>query len=202
MQPVEFTGNKALPTSELRQQFHIHDTAVFNVEKIRQGLENLRKLSASNGYLNFVPVPNTEADDTFGVVKLRIDIDEGKQFYLAGLLLDAEAPHAGDAAKLLEAWKPMQGEVYDGSKIDEWWQLAATMLPPGAQLEQLLELRQDARTRMLQHCSTFRRGKNSAYFPFVRYALIIASHLGPLWASAWAMRRTCWLASGRRAVRS
>ena len=43
----------------------------------------------------------------------------------------------------------MQGEVYDGSKIDEWWQLAATMLPPGAQLEQLLELRQDASTRIV-----------------------------------------------------
>ena len=35
-----------------------------------------------------------------------------------------------------------------------------------------------------------------------KYPLIIAAHLGPLVASAWAMRTTCSLASGRNAVRS
>jgi len=37
----------------------------------------------------------------------------------------------------------MQGNVYDSSNLEQWYQLAATMLPRGARLERSLELRQD-----------------------------------------------------------
>jgi hypothetical protein len=146
LKKIQFHGNEALSTDELRQQFRIEDGNLFKVEKIRQGMEDLRKLYASRGYINFAPVPNTEADDQSAMITLTIDVDEGKQFFLGGLLLDGEEPHAGDGAKLLAAWKPMEGKVYDGNKIEEWWQLASTMLPPGATLEKLLQLRQDQAT--------------------------------------------------------
>ena len=103
----------------------------------------MRKEYASQGYINFTPVPNAEADEQSGTITLIIDADEGKQFRLGGLLLDGQEPHAGDGAKLIEAWKPMEGKTYNGSNIEQWWQLAATMLPPGSRLEQLLELKQD-----------------------------------------------------------
>lgn len=144
LKSIGFRSEKAFSRDQLREQFVIADGDIFNVEKIRKGLDDLRKLYACNGYLNFVPVPNTDADDDSAMVTLKIDVDEGKQFRLGGLLLDGEEPHAGDGAKLLETWKPMQGKVYDGCKIEQWWQVAATMLPPGSRMEQLLGLRQDA----------------------------------------------------------
>jgi outer membrane protein assembly factor BamA len=144
LRTIQFRGNEALSTAELRQQFRIEYGEILNVDKIRQGLEGLRRVYASQGYINFTPVPNTEADEKSATVTLTIDVDEGKQFRLGGLLLDGEEPHAGDGAKLLEAWKPMEGGVYNGLRIEEWWQLAATMLPPGARLEQMLGLKQDA----------------------------------------------------------
>ena len=149
LQVIQFNGNHALSSEQLRQQFRIRDGEIFNTDEIRQGLEGLRKAYASQGYINFAPVPNTEADEQSGTITLIIDVDEGKQFRLGGLLLDGEEPHAGDGAKLLEAWKPMEGKVYDGNKIEKWWQLAATMLPPGAKLEQLLELKQDGTTAIV-----------------------------------------------------
>ncbi|HVO61711.1 MAG TPA: hypothetical protein VMT53_12305, partial [Terriglobales bacterium] len=117
--------------------------------------DDIRRLYASRGYINFTPVPNTEADEKSGFVTLTIDADEGNQFRLGGLLLDGEEPHAGDGAKLLEAWKPMEGKAYDGEKIEEWWQLAATMLPPGSRMEQLLELKQDAQSHIVTAMLSF-----------------------------------------------
>lgn len=143
LKAIQFKRNQALSSDQLRQQFLINDADIFNVDNIRHGLENLRKLYSSQGYINLAPVPNSEADEQSGTIMLTIDVDEGKQFRLGGLLLDGEEPHAGDGAKLIEAWKPMQGKIYDGSKIEQWWQLAAAMLPPGSRLEQMLELKQD-----------------------------------------------------------
>jgi outer membrane protein assembly factor BamA len=149
LKAIEFRGNETIANDRLREQFKIADGEVFNVQKIRQGLDDLRRLYVSQGFINFSPVPNTEADDASATVTLTIDVDEGRQFRLGGLLLDGEEPHAGDGAKLLEAWKPMEGRVYDGNKIEKWWQLATTMLPPGAKLERLLELRQDGTTAIV-----------------------------------------------------
>jgi len=143
LKSIQFRGNEAIPSNPLRQQFLISDGELFNVEKIRQGLNNLRQIYATQGYINYAPVPNTEADERSGTVTLTIDSDEGVQFRLGGLLLDGEEPHEGDGAKLLSAWKPMEGKAYDARKIEEWWQLAATMLPPGSKLEQSLGLMQD-----------------------------------------------------------
>jgi outer membrane protein assembly factor BamA len=93
------------------------------------------------GYINFAPVPETDADDGATTVSLSIYVCEGKQFRLGTLLLDRQEAHAGDRAELLETWKPMQGHVYDTSKLEQWWQLAATMLPRVARLDRLLESR-------------------------------------------------------------
>jgi len=64
---------------------------------------------------------------------------EGKQFCLGTLLLGGQEPHADDGADLQQTWKP----IYDSSKLEQWWQPAATALPCGARLERSLELRQD-----------------------------------------------------------
>lgn len=146
LKAIQFNGNEALASDQLRQQFSIQDGELFDVEKIRRGLESLRRLYASNGYINFVPVPNNDADEAYAVIKLTIDVDEGKQFHLAGLSVDGPEPHPGDRARLIEAGKPMVDKVYDGSKIEQWWQLAATMFPAGSSLEQALELKQDQAT--------------------------------------------------------
>jgi hypothetical protein len=94
-------------------------------------------------------VLDADTGDASVTASLSIYVDEGKQFRLGGLLLDGEEPHPGDRAKLVEAWKPMEGKTYNGSKIEQLWQLAATMLPPGSRMERLLELRPDATSHMV-----------------------------------------------------
>jgi outer membrane protein assembly factor BamA len=144
LRAIDFSANKVISAQELRQQFAIGSGEIFDVEKIRRGLEQLRRLYASRGYINFVPVPNTEADNENRVVILRIDCDEGKQFHFGKLMVLGNELHPGDSDKILKSWRFTEGEVYNGDEVEKFWSDIAPYLPPGWQLEQHMEIRQDA----------------------------------------------------------
>lgn len=143
LKDVIFSDAKAFPNDQLRSQFPIADGDIFNVEKIRAGLDDLRKLYVSQGYLSFVPVPNTDVDDATTSVSLRIDLDEGTQFRFGFLILDGVEPQAGMGAKLTAAWKPYVGKVYDPKLVDQYWHEIAKLLPPGLDRQTALGTRED-----------------------------------------------------------
>jgi len=124
----------AFATSELRQSFPIDDGGIFDTAKIRIGLENLRQLYANSGYINCTPVPNTEADDASGTIALRVDLDEGAIFRLGSLALEGVEPVRGVGAKLLEAWKPYEGQVYSQTLLESYMRENAAYLAPNASL--------------------------------------------------------------------
>jgi len=83
LKEITFSGNKALSNNAgLRRVFKIKDGEWFNRTVIGKGLEDLRKVYSGAGYINFTPLPNTEVDEEHKTVTLKIDIDEGKQFYV------------------------------------------------------------------------------------------------------------------------
>src|SRR5215510_13066351 len=57
LKDISFTGATAFPAPALRDCFLLEPGDVFNTEKIRTGLENLRKLYDASGYVEFTPVP-------------------------------------------------------------------------------------------------------------------------------------------------
>lgn len=80
---ITFSGGKAITNTKLlRAQFPIKDGDIFNRELIGKGLDNLRKAYGELGYINFSAVPQTDEDDQKKVVSLKVDLDEGKQFYV------------------------------------------------------------------------------------------------------------------------
>jgi outer membrane protein assembly factor BamA len=145
LRQIAFKGNKEFSESQLRQQFEIADGDLFDVERIRKGLEQIRKLYTIHGYINFTPVPNTDPDD-HAVVTLQIDCDEGKQFHYGKLAVAGRELRPGDGEKILAAWKPSEGSVYDGAQVEEFWMDIAPLLPPGWKIEQHLEIRQNPQT--------------------------------------------------------
>jgi outer membrane protein insertion porin family len=54
----------------------------FNTEEVRKGLDELKKAYGGFGYINFTGVPDTIFDDKNKTITLKIDIDEGKQFFV------------------------------------------------------------------------------------------------------------------------
>ncbi len=83
LKEITFTGNKAITnTAALRRLFKIKDGEWFNRTLISKGIDELRKAYGSLGYINETNIPDTEIDDEQKSITLKIDIDEGKQFYV------------------------------------------------------------------------------------------------------------------------
>jgi surface antigen-like variable number repeat protein len=70
----------AFSLSELREHFHMRRGDLFNVSKIRAGINEVTALYGSKGYIDANVVPETENGDDFGPMDLVMKIDEEKQY--------------------------------------------------------------------------------------------------------------------------
>ncbi|MBV8208128.1 MAG: outer membrane protein assembly factor BamA [Acidobacteria bacterium] len=78
---IDFSGNKAIANNNaLRAQFPLRDGDLFNIDKLRSGIKNLKDQYAAAGYINFTAIPQIEPDDEKKLVHIKIEIEEGKQF--------------------------------------------------------------------------------------------------------------------------
>jgi outer membrane protein insertion porin family len=64
----------------LRSLFDMQEGDLFDVSKIREGLENLRQLYGEYGYINFVASPQTEIDETNRRIDMDFALEEGQQY--------------------------------------------------------------------------------------------------------------------------
>jgi outer membrane protein insertion porin family len=132
LKEITFSGNKAVAnTAGLRLLFKIKDGDVFDTEAIRKGLESLRKAYAALGYINFTPVPNTEADDEKRLISLRIDVDEGKQFFVRRIEFQGNTTTRDKVIRRELALE--EGQVYNGNM----WELSLLRLNQLQYFEQL-----------------------------------------------------------------
>ena len=72
------------PEDILTPVFRMEENAVFNVESLREGLENLKKLYGEFGYIDFVAEPTFEFRDAEEppLIDLNLTVDEGRQFFV------------------------------------------------------------------------------------------------------------------------
>ncbi len=114
LKDISFTEETVFPVAAMRRQFPIKAGDIFDTEKIRTGLENLRKLYGASGYINFTPVPDTKIDDDAGLISLDIDIDEGQLFHWGELIVNGLESQPGARERLLEAWRAYKRTPYNG----------------------------------------------------------------------------------------
>ncbi len=117
LKEITFSGNKAVQDPRaLRAQFKIKDGDIFDTEAVRKGLENLRKAYAALGYINFAPVPNTDANDETKEITLKIDLDEGKQFFVRRIEFTGNTTTRDKVIRRELALE--EGNVYNGNLWD------------------------------------------------------------------------------------
>ncbi len=100
-----------LENKTLRSLFPIQDGDIFSREKIAKGLENLRKMYGEMGFVNFTSVPDTSFDEERKMVTLKIELDEGKQFYIGSVNILGLDQHVAD--DLLNDLLLKPGDVYN-----------------------------------------------------------------------------------------
>ena len=73
-----------VPDRVLGPVFAMQEGAIFDVEKLRKGMENLKKLYGEFGYIDFVAEPSFEfrEDQDPPLIDLNLAVDEGKQFFV------------------------------------------------------------------------------------------------------------------------
>ena len=83
---LSFTDVKLFRTPEavLGPVFQMEANSVFDIEKLRKGLDNLKKLYGEFGYIDFVAEPNFEFRDDEDPPKIDLNFiaEEGKQFFV------------------------------------------------------------------------------------------------------------------------
>jgi len=128
IETIRLTGAKAFPPDRLRSQFPVADGSLFNATAIGKGLDNLKNLYASQGHIDFGAVPKLEYDESRHTISLDVDIDEGRVYVFGRLFFDGVEPHAGAAAELRAAWKPLEGTTYSPQPLADWLKTNATFV--------------------------------------------------------------------------
>lgn len=113
---LRFTDNRSFSSSQLRAVFPMHIRDQVERDKIASGLESLRQLYQTNGYMDMVSFPAT----TFGsnaTVALIVDIDEGKQYHMGKLGIIGKK----ETAEALQAqWTLPEGAVFDKTYVGKF----------------------------------------------------------------------------------
>lgn len=74
------------PSSQLRELFSLQSGDLLNATKVGQGLENLRNLYATRGYVNSVASPEISIDESHRIIDLHIFVDEGNHSILVSCI--------------------------------------------------------------------------------------------------------------------
>lgn len=122
---VTFVKNHAFTAERLRREFPVMKGEWFERDKVASGLEGLRKLYASQGFLDYMAIPETQLGSA-AVVDLTVSFKEGPQYHLDKIEFVAEKQLA---ARLRARWKLREGSPYDLRYVDRFIEANRDLLP-------------------------------------------------------------------------
>ena len=128
---INFTGNHAFTADELRSKFLLKQGDLLARDKIAGGLDDLRQLYVSHGFLDLTMIPEVQIPSD-GTAILAISILEGVQYHMGklGIFAKKEA-----AESLLSKWELPEGAVFDRTYLDKYIGSNRSLLPPEFQRE-------------------------------------------------------------------
>ncbi len=162
LKEITFSGNKAITNNAaLRRLFKQKDGDWFSRTLVSKGLDELRKAYGSLGYINETNIPDTEIDEEHKTITLKIDVDEGKQFYVRRIEFSGNTTTRDKVIRRQLALE--EGNVYN-SRL---WEVSLLRLNQlnffeALKPEQDSEVHQDAATNSVDiNLKVKEKGKNS-----------------------------------------
>ena len=136
----------AISPEILRSLIPLQRGEVFSTESVRFGLEQLTRAYWREGYVDMTPEPKTHVDDDRRIIDLVIRIDQQVQYRVGSV--DFWGGNAVAREKLMESL-PKPGEIFDRTKLDEFFKVNRTILPPDASEHDVKIERQSKTVRIL-----------------------------------------------------
>jgi outer membrane translocation and assembly module TamA len=117
----------AISPEVLRGLIPLQKGELFNVEMVRTGLQNLSLAYGRAGYVDMTPEPETEIDNDRTTIDLTLRIDQQAQYRVGSIELLGVS--AVTRQRLMESL-PKPGEVFDSTKLNEFFKVNRAILPP------------------------------------------------------------------------
>ena len=114
---------------KLRSEVPIATGDIFSFSQFDKGLDRIRHLYASKGYINAVVTPEPRFDAQKRLMDLTLEVDEGTPYHFGALLLNGVEPHPGAAKQLTASWKPLRGQLFNPSVLANWLQANKASCP-------------------------------------------------------------------------
>jgi outer membrane protein assembly factor BamA len=140
------------PVEELRSLIPLQEGDLVSAEKIRQGLDGMRKLYGAHGYIDFTPTPETEVDEERQIISIRFVLDEQPQYRIGKIELVGLSSNAENAL----IWKVKPGDVFNYDLFKLFFVDNQAVLPEGSS-ESNSELRRNVRDGVVDIKMKFRR---------------------------------------------
>jgi outer membrane protein assembly factor BamA len=123
---LEWSGNQEFPSDVLQKMVRAEPGEPVNTIRLSDNLKDIQKLYGSKGYVT--ATLKTEATyDATSMVVIRIDVKEGAVYHMGDL--EFRGLDNSLTAKLRNAWKIRQGDVYDATYLSEYLPSARKLLP-------------------------------------------------------------------------
>ncbi len=127
------------PEALLRQQISIQEGEVFDISKIRDGLEAIGRLYGSKGYIDATPEPDTTIDESGLRIDLLIKVDEQKPYRISMI----EVLGLGPAAQKYLRVPQETGEVFNSILWQGFFKDNGPHLPADASPDKNLRMRKN-----------------------------------------------------------
>lgn len=127
----------------LRGLLPLQRSELFNVERVRTGLDNFRAAYVREGYVDMTAEPDTEIDEAHKTIDMVIKIDQGLQYRVGSI--EVLGVNTVTREKLMESFlKP--GDVFDGTRLEEFFKINRTILSADATTDDV-KITRDVRTK-------------------------------------------------------
>jgi len=134
---IQFQKASLFPADRMRPLFQIQTGGLFARTAFSKGLDQLRSLYATEGYINMVAAPVVRIDDSRRTIDIVLELDEGKPYDFGRLFLNGIEPHPGAYKALMESWKTLQGKRYNPLLLESWLTANASEWPGAKDLNRI-----------------------------------------------------------------
>jgi outer membrane protein assembly factor BamA len=124
---LEWSGNRELPTDTLEKMVHAPTGQPANTVRLADDLKSVQRVYSTRGLISATIKANPEFDDAAGTVAIRLIVAEGPVFHMGELQFRGLDNNL--TAKLRDAWKLHEGDVYDASYLEQYLPAAHKLLP-------------------------------------------------------------------------
>jgi outer membrane protein insertion porin family len=113
---VKIIGSKQLSPNFIQSILGLTPGKIYNESQLRNGFENLKRIYADGGYLNFTPLPVRDIDEQKKVVNLTISIDEDRQFAIRHINFTGNTTTSDDVVR--RELLVQEGQIFNSSLLE------------------------------------------------------------------------------------